>query len=436
MRNGLNGNIFKPPNVFEPEMTLRKISLFSLVVIALASSCWAQEPDWAVLTDPAHEYWTRPLNDPLTLMKDELEAGSDELDYSSEKAFVVSLLKKLDVPVSSQLLVYSTTSLQLRLISPRNPRAVYFNEEIYVGWVLGGQLEFVSMDPDLGGIFYISDIIPRSGARKMQLDRADRCMNCHHDEDTRHVPGVVVKSVLPGQRGGTISTYRPGEVGHEIPFTERFGGWHVTGEHDIQKHWGNVMGQLSGDDISTTPLEFGANFDISRYPIPSSDILPHLIFEHQSGFVNRCAAASYKARFFLHEGGGKFKPGDLEKVREEVDELVRYILFADEAEFPEGGVTGDSVFREDFLAKKKEDRQGRSLREFDLETHMFKHRCSYMIYTSVFQGLHPGFKRLIYTELGKALDGSKPGFGHIPSNEKTAIREILRATLTDLPEGW
>ena len=420
-------------------MTLRK-TLMSAAAIAFAVSgvapkAFGQEPDWAVLTDPAHEYWTRDLRDPLSIIREDLEAGSADLDYSSEKAFVVSLLDKLDVPVTSQLLVYSTTSLQLRLISPRNPRAVFFNEDVYVGWVLGGQLEFVSMDPDVGGVFYISDI-PRQPGQVMKLEREDRCMNCHHDEDTQYAPGVVVKSVLPGPTGGTISTYRPGEVGHHVAFSDRFGGWHVTGEHAIEKHWGNVTGRLNGDDITTSPLEFGRNFDLSRYPVETSDILPHLIFEHQAGFVNRCAAAAYKARFLLNEGGGRFRPSDLETVREEVDALVGYLLFADEAEFPAGGVTGDSAYKEDFLARAKTDAQGRSLRDLDLETHMFKHRCSYMIYSSVFQGMHPGFKRLIYQEIGKALDGSKPGFSHIPSTEKTAIRQILRATLPDLPDNW
>lgn len=415
------------PGVFLP---------LSLIVLA-ASSCWlnAQEPDWAVLTDPAHEYWTKPLNDPLSNLKASLEAGQIDLDKTSEKAFVVSLLKKLDVPVSSQMLLFSTTSLQLRLISPRNPRALYFNEEIYVGWVPGGALEFVSMDPDLGGIFYITDI-PRGPSQNMKLDRANKCMNCHHDDDTRYVPGVVIKSVLPGPTGGTISTFRPAQVGHQIPFEERFGGWHVTGSEGLENTWANMEGSLNGDDITKVPLEFGRNFNLDTYPIPTSDILPHLIHEHQAGFVNRCAAAAYKSRFYLYEGGGRFKPGDLEKIRGEVDELVRYLLFADEAEFSAGPIVGDPQFKEDFLAKAKLDPKGRSLREFDLESRMFKHRCSYMIYTSVFQGMQPGFKRLIYNEIGKALDGSIQGYGHLSGPERVVIREILRSTLTDLPEGW
>lgn len=408
-------------------MNLRGIPIFILAI----GSCWAQEPDWAVLTDPAQAYWTRPLNDPLTKLKNELERGSDDLDYSSEKAFVVSLLEKLDVPVSSQLLVFSTTSLQLRLISPRNPRAIFFNDEIYVGWVPGGQLEFVSIDPDLGGIFYISDI-PNRGDRKMRLDRADRCMNCHHDEDTRYAPGIVIKSVLPGPTGGTIRAFRKGEVGHEIPFSGRFGGWHVTGEHGIEEHRGNLLGSLDGEEISTTPLEFGERFDVSGYPVPSSDILPHLIFEHQSGFVNRCVAAAYQARYFLELGKGKFRQEDLDAIREVADELVRYLLFADEAAFPPGGVVGDSGFKEDFLARGKLDAKGRSLREFNLKTRIFEHRCSYMICSSAFHGLPAEFKTLVYAEIGKSLDK----FEHPAAAERAAIREILRETLNDLPEGW
>ena len=69
-----------------------------------------------------HNYWERPLTDRFTQIKTALESGKLPLDRTSEKAFVVSLLKTLNIPPASQTLVYSTTSLQLRRISPRNPR--------------------------------------------------------------------------------------------------------------------------------------------------------------------------------------------------------------------------------------------------------------------------------------------------------------------------
>src|SRR5207249_6740608 len=156
-----------------------------------------------------------------------LEAGQIELDRSSEKAFVASLLKALDIPASSQMLVFSTTSLQLSLISPSNPRALYFNDEVYLGYVPGGRIEIVSLDPELGGIYYIFEI-PKEAA-PLRIERSERCMNCHAADDTGHVPGLVIKSVIPGPTGGSLIAHRLGQIGHGVRFDERFGGWYVTG---------------------------------------------------------------------------------------------------------------------------------------------------------------------------------------------------------------
>jgi len=158
-------------------------------------------------------------------------------------------------------------------ISPRSPRAIYFNEEIYLGYVPGGKIEIVSVDPELGAIFYIFDI-PKGGARPV-AERSQRCMNCHSDEDTREVPGIVIKSVVPGPSGGSLESYRRGLTGHEIPLSDRFGGWHVTGGDTLGKHWGNLTGQLSPNGLQTTPLPPGTQFDWSIFPVATSDVLAH-----------------------------------------------------------------------------------------------------------------------------------------------------------------
>ena len=115
------------------------------------------------------------------------------------------------------------------MISPSNPRALYFNEDIYVGYIPRGRIEIVSLDPELGGIFYIADIPTET--RPFRAERSERCMNCHVSDDTRYVPGLVIRSVIPGPGGGSLTAYRRAESGHSIPFDQRFGGWHVTGRH-------------------------------------------------------------------------------------------------------------------------------------------------------------------------------------------------------------
>ena len=230
------------------------------------------------------------------------------------------------------MLVYSTTSLQLRFISPRTPRALYFNEEIYLGYVPGGKIEIVSIDPELGAIFYIFDI-PKDGVRPV-AERSQRCMNCHSDEDTREVPGIVIKSVIPGPTGGGLESYRRGLTGHEIPLSDRFGGWHVTGAERVEKHWGNLTGRFTPEGIVTTPLPPGERFDWSAYPVATSDLLAHLLHEHQAGFVNRVVEVHYRLRSSLARGKGRFLEEDRIEMERQVEELTRYLLFAGEAALP------------------------------------------------------------------------------------------------------
>lgn len=415
-------------------MSLRSLIIL-LALLPLAAFGQAETPTYEDFDKAPHNYWQRPLKDRFTRLKQDLETGRIALDRSSEKAFLLSLLKALHIPATSQMLLFSTTSLQLGLINPGNPRAIYFSDDIYLGYIPGGKIEIVSLDPELGGIFYIFDI-PR-GEQPIRIERATRCMNCHADEETRQVPGLVVKSVIPGPTGGSLTAYRIAQNGHQIPFSERFGGWYVTGQHSITNHRGNVIGRLSPQGLSTQKIEAGKRFDYARYLVPSSDILPQLLHEHQAGFVNRVLEAGYRTRTSLFLGQGKLTPAARTELDEQANMVVRYLLFADEVPLPTGGVAGEADFKRDFTNQARKV-GGVSLRDFDLQTRLFKHRCSYMIYSPVFQGLLPEIKQRIYQRLGEALSTEKPDkeYTYLPAVEKQAIRHILKQTLTDLPKGW
>jgi len=419
-------------------MLFRRAAALALFLLATGGCLFANDQEdlsFAELEAPEHDYWKRPLNDPFTLLKDDLEQGRLNLDVSGEKAYLESLLKALEIPASTQMVVYSTTSLQLSLISPRTPRAIYFNEDLYLGYVQGGRIEIVSIDPELGGIFYIFDI-PRNGNRPL-AERSERCMKCHADEDTHEVPGIAIKSVIPGPTGGSLESYRRGLTGHTIPIADRFGGWHVTGADEAQPHWGNLTGRFTPEGIVTTPLPPGEQFDWSVFPVATSDMLAHLLHEHQAGFVNRFTQAHYRLRTALADGKGKLRPEDRPMIQRQVDELTRYLLFAGEATLP-APIAGDSQLKEDFLANRRADKAGNSLKDLDLETHLFRNRCSYMIYSPLFRQLPAGFKKLVYTRLGRALalSPSDPDYGHLPNPEKTRIKAILKETLPDLPVDW
>jgi hypothetical protein len=389
------------------------------------------QPSFPDIDEPPHNYRQRVPQDRFTRLKGALESGEIALDRSSEKAFVLSLLKALGIPASSQMLVFSTTSLQLNLISPSNPRALYFNEDVYLGYVPRGRIEIVSLDPELGGIFYISDI--PNEARPFHPERSERCMNCHVSDETRYVPGLVIKSVIPGPGGGSLTAYRLGETGHGVPFDQRFGGWHVTGRHGITNHWGNLTGRLAAGELTTFSNAPGAHFSFEKYPAVTSDILPQLLHEHQAGFVNRVVEASYRARTALHASNGKLSPAQAAELDEQARIVTRYLLFADETPLPHGGVEGDSAYKADFLRTRRTTTAGVSLKDFDLQTRLFKHRCSYMIYSPIFSGLPPAMKERIYRRLNAALSstGSDKEYDYLPPSEKKAIRRILTATLAD-----
>jgi hypothetical protein len=410
---------------------------FRILFLLLAgSSLLPAQSSYQDINEPPHNYRQRTPRDRFTQLKDRFESGQIALDRSSEKAFVLSVLRALDIPVSSQMLVFSTTSLQLSLISPSNPRALYFNEDVYLGYVPGGRIEIVSLDPELGGIFYIFDI-PKD-TRPLRIERSERCMNCHSGEETGYVPGLVVKSVVPGPTGGSLTEYRMELTGHAVPFEERFGGWHVTGKHGVTNHWGNLTGRFTEGKLVKFPNPPGGRFSFSKYPVASSDILPQLLHEHQVGFVNRGVEASYRARTALHAGHGQITSEAGVELDEQARIITRYLLFADEVPLPSGGVEGDADYKTEFLRTRRATAEGVSLKDFDLRTRLFKHRCSYMIYSPIFSGLPSVMKQRVYERLDEALSLEKlhPDYSYLQAAEKGALRSILKATLTDLPRGW
>lgn len=407
------------------------------ILVALCASLplAASEFQYSDLDAPAHQYHSRELNDPFTRLKADLETGKVPLDRSSEKSFVASLLHALDIPVSSQMLVFSTTSLQLSLITPSNPRALYFNEEMYLGYIPGGKIEIISTDPELGAIFYIFDIPRNDGP--ISIERSRRCMNCHAGPETGQIPGLVIKSVVPGPRGGTLDAFRLHQIGHMVPLEERFGGWYLTRGGNFTNHWANFIGRLSPEGLSRRYIKPGEQFDFAKYPFASSDLLPQLMHEHQAGFLNTVLEATYRARAALHLGSGTLDSAQRTELETQAAKIVHYLLFADEAALPAGGVEGDPRFLADFRRNARQTSQG-SLKDFDLKARLFRHRCSYMIYSGVFRGMPGPLKHAVFAGLKDALSIDNPNrqFAYLPPSEKVAIRSILRETLPELPENW
>src|SRR5215510_5930865 len=70
----------------------------------------------------------------VSRLLDQFASGEQQLAHDEQFGYLRSLLAKLEVPVSSQMLVFSKTSLQRNHISPRTPRALYFSDDVYVGY--------------------------------------------------------------------------------------------------------------------------------------------------------------------------------------------------------------------------------------------------------------------------------------------------------------
>ena len=101
-------------------------------------------------------YLTAPVHDPAARLQEKLQARSVELRHEDRQGYLRSVLELLNVPVSSQVLVFSKTSVQRTRIAPETPRAMYFNDDVYVGFAQGSDvLEFSAVDPELGGMFYV-----------------------------------------------------------------------------------------------------------------------------------------------------------------------------------------------------------------------------------------------------------------------------------------
>jgi hypothetical protein len=406
---------------------------FVILIFLVIASAAGDPPPYSNINEAPHLYLQRTLSDPFTRLKGQIEGGAVALDQYSPKAFLKSLLGALKVPEESQVLVFSTTSLQLSLISPGNPRAIYFNEDVYVGFIPGGKIEILSLDPELGGIFYIFPI-PRMG-EKLQPERSGRCMNCHSTADSRYIPGLVLQSVVPAPSGGSLDAFRQEETGHQIPYNQRFGGWYVTGQGGMTNHWGNLIGRMQAGEIARQMIEPGQRFDFGKYLVPQSDLLAHLLLEHQAGFVNRVLEATYRTRSLLHAGGGQLNAAQDAELDGQARDLVRYILFADEPSLPNEGVQGEPTFKTAFLRSRRAASNGGSLKDFDLRQRLFKNRCSYMIYSPIFTALPSEIKRRVFRELASALRDSDKVYPHLQSEEKERIRTILKDTLPGLTIG-
>ena len=388
-------------------------------------------------------YHTAEVNDAVAQLQAKLDAGEVKLQWDDKHGWLPSVLEALKVPLSSQTLVFSKTSLQFTKIAPRRPRSLYYNDDIYVGSVqYGDVLELSAVDEKQGAIFYTLDQ-KKTDQPKFVRDKG-QCLACHQNRSTQDVPGYLVRSVFPAADGNPIFSLGTTTTDQTTDYSKRYGGWYVTGKHGLQRHRGNVIAK--GETAKSLDVEAGANltdleplFDTKPYLTAHSDLVALVVLEHQTQMHNFITKACYEARQANHydkvwneilERPAGFQ-ADVSKRRIKAagDKLVEYLLFSEEYQLTEP-IEGTSNFTEEFQQLGPRDSKGRSLRDFDLETRLFKYPCSYLIYTPAFDSLPEVMLTHVKQRLNEVLSGEDTSseFEHLTEADRTAIREILAET--------
>jgi len=388
------------------------------------------------------DYLNAEVSDPVAQLAEQLESGEVTLEYDPKHGYLTSMLKQLDVPISSQTLVFSKTSLQLRRITPRRPRALYFNDEVYIGWCQSGDvLELSATDPQQGAIFYTLKQV-KDQPPKIIRDRG-HCLSCHASGRTQNVPGYLIRSVFASRSGQPNLGSGSFTTDNTSPFSERWGGWYVTGTHGQMRHMGNVYYE---EDDEQGDRENGANMEsldklISTRPYLSShsDLVALMVLEHQTQMHNAITAANFETREALYQMDQMNtlldrEPGFLSesaqrRLNKAAERVVDHLLMCDEFSLTDP-VSGTSPFTEEFATRGPRDSHGRSLRDFDLKEKLFQYPCSYLIYSAAFDALPEEVRGRIVGLLGDVLEGSNksPKYDHLSAGARRDILDILKET--------
>jgi hypothetical protein len=420
-------------------MRANSFQLLGCVLVARAI-CLAQEYLPAIPVDhPAILYHQAPLDDPVARLAKQLQGGTVKLESRADgSGYLASLLEHFGIRTDSQALVFSKTSFQAPTISPSNPRAIYFTDDVAVGYVRGGDgLEMAATDPRQGIVFYTFNVDKSGGP---SLTRRNECLKCHQGPATLGVPGIFVGSVFPNplgipQRDGAIITDQ------RTAFKDRWGGWYVNAKRGEQPDRANAVASNPAEpdildiDGKQNLTSLMGRFSPAGYLSTVSDIVALMTFEHQTQLTNYFTRIGWEARVMEHDA----KPDDPTRLQlnADIEALVTYMLFADEVPLKEP-IEGVSTFTKTFPERGPRDPKGRSLRDFDLQKRLFRYPLSYLIYGRQFDALPENIQERIYRRIYDILTDKvkDPKFSSLSTDDRRAILEILRDTKPNLPDYW
>ncbi|MBT8403210.1 MAG: hypothetical protein KJP18_05080 [Gemmatimonadetes bacterium] len=433
----------------------------ALVAVTLSTELRAQTDVSAPSTSPSSASYDEapqaPL-DPIERLQARIDSGAVTLAFDSITGWLPSVLGALAVPVESQGLVFSRTSLQTDRVAPWAPRAVYFNDDVYIGYVRdGGVMEVAAVRPDGGTEFYT---LAQQHTERPRFQReTTTCLMCHEARSmTGGIPGLIVRSVLTDRLGYPIGEVTEGQATERTPFERRWGGWYVSGEAASMGHSANVFSPDLRHEVSdvqryVADFDFargrtddpaGERFEPSAYLSPHSDLVALTVLLHQSRVHNLISlaheAADEALRLVSLQAGDPGGPVEYEslspylrgRIEGAVAALVDAMLFVGEVA-PPAPLRGPTAFAADFQRRGPWDSQGRSLRELDLERRTFRYPLSFLIYSEAFDGLPALVKNPVYQRLRAVLEAADGGeaYAHLDADDRRAILEILVETKPD-----
>jgi hypothetical protein len=453
--------------MLESRMTKLFPVLLAVAGCAIACSVQAQiavrNQGYMPYSDAPINYRADDVADPVAKLEHQIENGETSLTWDSDQGYLKSVLKLLKVPLESQTLVFSKTSFQYPKITPDHPRALYYNDDVYVGKVHDGKaIELVSFDARQGAIFYLLDEhkVDKPVFQRAELD----CTQCHIAAGTRGIPGVLVRSVYAANTGTLVPGAPSFITDQDSPIAERWGGWYVTGKvatgsmanaiADVPADAPVQVAQSDASGPKLAPLA-AQTYNASDYLTAGSDAVALLVLGHQTQMHNLITLTNYKTRIALYAlqsqsaSGNAAGPADGSALPEATrrqferpaEQLLRYLLFANEAPLTDlhaQAALQASPFAREFAGRGPRDSKGRSLRDFDLGTHIFRYPCSYLIYSDAFDALPQPAKGYVYHRLLQILSGDDKSedFARLSAEDRRAVLEILLETKPDLPEEW
>jgi hypothetical protein len=403
-----------------------------------------KEPFPGILDEhPAIRYAERPARDRVARLSSAIAQGTAALSYERSGGYLHSLLRALDISPDSQLLVFSKTGVQRAATSPRNPRALYFNDRAVVGYIPGARyIEIAAQDPEQGIVFYTVDQMVTSAPA---IERQTACLTCHVSGSTLDVPGVITRSNFTDADGNVIAPLGFHLVDHRTPVTQRWGGWFVTGKYDLAPyggvtHLGNVATVMhpareaaAGTSNEIFMRWFDTDIATLGYASHESDIAALMVFDHQARAMNLLTRLNWESRVAAYSGAVDFTRGDLQAL---VQDLVDYFLFVGEAA-PPARLTPRAEFAARLTAVAPKDSRGRSFGELELTSRLLKYPCSFMIYTEAFDHLPTAARQAVYRGITEVLAGevNTTEYAHLSPADRRAILEILQETKSDWPRS-